>query len=131
MDSRIRSFPLAARECFGFLADQFGFAGPDDVGEGVVGYASPPLWVWVMLEEHNGTVDTSITYDDGNVEVTVMVGQLMPVAGIRGFNPSPGSAKTRQGMVRSMTRQAGILREALPRLWGDSGRELITRAAAQ
>jgi hypothetical protein len=129
MDLRLKSFPSEARKCFDFLATRFGFAGPDCAGEGIVGYASPPLWIWVMLEERNGTVDTSVSYDDGTCQVTVLVGQLMPVVGIGGFNPSPGSAKTRKGMINSMSRQAAVLREALPRMSGDAGRDLIARAA--
>lgn len=125
VDPRVAHFPAEARTRFAFLVERFGFRGPDDGEAGFVGYADPPIWIWIGLDERNRTVDTVLRFDDGDVAGTVPLSLLVEEVTGRGFHFSPGSAQTRQGMTASLRRQAKTLRGLMPFVQSPEGRRLI------
>lgn len=124
MDVRLASFPEDVATRYGFLAYEFGFAGPDAGEEGYVGFSSPPWWVWVVLEERNNTVDTFVKYDDGSRVSRAPLRRLLAKARIDCCGRIRDSAQTRAGMQKSLANQAAALRLLIPILRAKGG-ELI------
>jgi len=58
---------------FGFLVEEFGFAGPDVDSADFVGYSAPPWSVWVSLDIRNRTVETTILHADAHLPLGTLI----------------------------------------------------------
>ena len=124
MDARLASFPGDVTDRFGFLVDEFGFAGLDVGEKGYVGFFSAPWTIWVVLEERNKTVDTFLKYDDGEQVLRAPMRRAMAKARVGNVGRVCDTAQTRVGMQKSLGTQAAALRLLVPALRA-RGRELI------
>jgi hypothetical protein len=124
MDVRLASFSEDVAARYGFLVDEFGFAGPEIGEEGYVGFSSRPWWIWVVLEERNNTVDTFVKYDDGARVLRAPMRRVLANARIDRVGRIRESAQTRVGMQKSLDTQAAALRLLTPVL-RTRGDELI------
>lgn len=124
VDIRLAAFSEDATSALRFLAEEFGFTGPDLQEDGYVGFTSGPWSVWAVLEVRNKTVDTYVRHDLDGRSRHDSVWKLARKTKVRGAGQSRTSAHKRAGVQASLKAQANALRLVLPHLL-DDGAQLL------
>lgn len=129
VDPRQAAFLGDVLELFVFLVEEFGFTGPEDVGDDWFEYSAVPWSVSIGLDfEHDQRVVTSVTFDDGVTVKTLLVWCVVARAKLRGVGQPAESARTRLGMRNTLAGQAKALRAVVPILQSDRGKSLMEAA---
>lgn len=129
MDARTKAFTAEATQRFKFLVDLERFEGPDTTEAEYVGYTSGPWQIWVVLEEHDKTVDTFIWYDNGGRVLRAPLRRVAAESKLKGLGQPSISAQTAKGMQKSLASQADMLKRIIPLLRdAESGPSLMELA---
>ena len=128
-----RSFADEVASAFGFLANEFGFVGPELRGEvlPIVAFAGRGLRYEIMLAPDDVAVITQVEVDLGSTRLVGNLANLVPAAGLGSPNQIAQSAHTLYGLRRALASQARYVRLLQPHLGPETVVELLRAANAR
>jgi len=127
-----KSFVDEAERIFGFLASEFGLAGPERQGIvlPVVAFIGPGVRYRIMLEPDDKVAFTQVEVDEEGGTLVAELDQLVLAASLGTRQQVRTSAHTLKSLQKALESQAGFVRSIHPLMNTDTTIELMKKADA-